>query len=126
MCHYLPNSFASSNRSLPVKPVGAAAYEVNALLPMIPLIASIFTTTPAAITVAADAEAINSGLDARSRIVCDFTVEIDVGVVVAGVTALLPELVAVAVVCGLVVVAVVLGFVELEAAALCDDGLTAA
>lgn len=64
-------------------PVGIAAYEVRALLPIIPLIARSLTTTPAATTVAADAEAINNGLDARL---------IRLGDAVAGaVAALLPD-----------------------------------
>jgi hypothetical protein len=119
MHYYLPSSFASSNRSLPVNPVGAAAYEVNAPLPIIPLSASIFITAPAAMTVAADAEAIKSGLDARSMRLCDFTVDIEVGATV-GTAVLLEELAAV--VCDLVVV-LVLGFAVLVAAGVFDAGL---
>lgn len=62
-------------------------------------------TTPAATTVATDADAINNGLDARSNMLCDLTVAVAAGVL-AGLSVPPPVLVEA---CGLTV-ADVLGF----------------
>lgn len=85
-----------------------------------PLTASIFITTPAATTVAAEAEAIKSGLAARSMILCDFTVDIEVGATVG--TAVLPA-VLVSLVVGDLAVVLVLGFVVLAVVGVLDDEL---